>query len=42
MVTTQQDATWDFQVTHPSIDGSLNLGPECNYTVAEGVAPLSL
>ncbi|GMF63787.1 unnamed protein product [Phytophthora fragariaefolia] len=46
IIATQYDTTWGFRVTHPSIPGNLNLGPEsravCNYTVAEGVAPLSL
>jgi hypothetical protein len=46
MVATQHDATWGFQVSHPSIPGNLDLGPEdravCNFTVAEGVAPLAL
>uniref|UniRef100_H3GV56 Integrase catalytic domain-containing protein n=1 Tax=Phytophthora ramorum TaxID=164328 RepID=H3GV56_PHYRM len=46
IVATQHDAMWCFRVTHPSIPGNLNIGPECravcNYTVAEGVAPLSL
>ncbi|POM72022.1 LOW QUALITY PROTEIN: Multidrug resistance protein ABC Superfamily [Phytophthora palmivora] len=36
----------DFQVTHPSLGGNLDLGIEgralCNYTVTEGVATLSL
>ncbi|POM80394.1 Copia protein [Phytophthora palmivora] len=46
IVAIPQEETWIFQVTHPSLGGSLDLGPQgralCNYTVAEGVATLSL
>jgi len=46
MVAMQHDATWGFQVSHPSFPGNLDLGPKdgavCNFTVADGVAPLTL